>query len=59
MDWSDSAIDSNYRQMRAIHSALLQGIGNDSDSGMMDEWLLARARSARENWVKCMSDVGL
>ena len=59
MDWSDSAIESNHRQIRAIHSALLQGIENNSESGVMDEWLLARARQARCNWVDSMSNVGL
>jgi leucyl-tRNA synthetase len=59
MDWSDSAIDSNFRQMRSIHSAMFQAIENDSQSGDMDEWLLARARQVRRNWVNCMSNVGL
>ena len=59
MDWSDSAIDSNYRQMRAIHSALVQGIENDSKLGTMDEWLLARARQSRSSWIDSMSNVGL
>ena len=59
MDWSDSAIDSNYRQMKAIHSALIQGIGNSSESGIMDEWLLARVRLVHNNWVDRMSNVGL
>jgi leucyl-tRNA synthetase len=59
MDWSDSAIDSNHRQMRAIHSALAQGIQIDSESGAMDDWLLARARQSRKNWIGSMSNVGL
>ena len=59
MDWSDSAIDSNYRQIKAIHSALTQGIENNSESGVMDEWLLARSHQAHGSWVDSMSDVSL
>ena len=59
MDWSDSAIDSNHRQMRAIHTALNQGIQIDSMSGEMDDWLLARARQSRRKWIDSMSNVGL
>ena len=59
MDWSDSAIESNHRQMRAIHASLLQGIENQSDSGEMDEWLLARARRAQSDWANNMADVSL
>ena len=59
MDWSDSAIESNHRQMRAIHASLLQGIENQSDAGEMDEWLLARARRAQSDWANNMADVSL
>ena len=59
MDWSDSAIESNHRQMRAIHAALIQGIGNEAKSGTMDEWLLARSREVRKNWADHMSNVSL
>ena len=59
MDWSDSAIDSNYRQMRTIHAALIQGIENDAETGSMDEWILARSRQVRNNWTDHMSNVSL
>ncbi len=59
MDWSDSAIDSNHRQMRAIHAALTQGIENKSETGQMDDWLLARSRQVHRNWIDNMSNVGL
>ena len=59
MDWSDSAIDSNHRQMRAIHAALIQGIENKSETGQMDDWLLARSRQVHRNWIDNMSNVGL
>ena len=59
MDWSDSAIDSNYRQIRNVHSALMQGVENQSNSGLMDEWLLARSRASWKNWSENMADVSL
>jgi|ETNmetMinimDraft_32_1059908.scaffolds.fasta_scaffold00741_4 leucyl-tRNA synthetase len=59
MDWSDSAIDSNHRQMRAIHNAMMQGLENDAKSGTMDDWLLARSRHVHNNWVEAMTDVSL
>ena len=59
MDWSDSAIESNYRQMRAIHTALVQGIQNDDAVGSMDAWLLARARKSFADWNDQMSNIGL
>jgi leucyl-tRNA synthetase len=59
MDWSDSAIESNYRQIRNVHSALIQGVETLSNSGPMDEWLLARSRASWNNWSQSMADVSL
>ena len=59
MDWSDSAIESNYRQMRNVHSALMQGIANHAEWGPMEEWLVARSRAAWINWSENMADVSL
>ena len=55
MDWSGTAIESNFRQMKGIHAAFSTPAGD----GKMDDWLLARMRVNRENWHGSMMDVSL
>ena len=55
MDWSDTAIEANFRQMKAIHAALEAPPGD----GGMDDWLLARMRVNRARWRQAMMDVSL
>jgi leucyl-tRNA synthetase len=55
MDWSDTAIESNHRQMKAIHAAFSE----TPSGGEMDDWLLARMRVNHANWNASMMDVSL
>jgi len=57
MDWSDAAIEANFRQMRAIHAAFEQA--EEVGDGGMDAWLLARMRANQANWHGAMMDVSL
>ena len=59
MDWSDSAIDANFKQMKAIHSVPSQMALLSGTSSSMDEWLLARTRSNMIRWSNSMMDVSL
>lgn len=55
MDWSDTAIESNHRQMKAIHAAFSE----TPSGGNIDAWLLARMRVNHANWYASMMDVSL
>tara|TARA_B100001996_G_scaffold84733_1_gene62499 strand:+ start:1769 stop:4714 length:2946 start_codon:yes stop_codon:yes gene_type:complete len=57
MDWSDSAVEANHRQMHQIFSVLnlLDEVSNEV--GPMDDWLAAKRRSNMHNWWDAMDDV--
>jgi leucyl-tRNA synthetase len=59
MDWSDSAIEANFKQMKAIHSVPSQIASLSGTSSPIDDWLLARTRSNMIRWSNSMMDVSL
>jgi leucyl-tRNA synthetase len=64
MEWSDSAIDSNFKQMNSIYGALIQAIEIAEDPSLKsnssgEKWLLARARLNSKNWAEYMTNVSL
>ena len=59
MDWSDTAIEANHRQMLAIHAALATVQTLAGDASPLDDWLLARVRVNRRAWSDAMADVSL
>ena len=57
MDWSDSAVEANHRQMHQIFS-ILNLIDEVSDEiGPMDSWLAAKRRGNLQSWWDSMDDV--
>ena len=57
MDWSDSAVEANHRQMHQIF-AILNLIDEVSDEiGPMDSWLAAKRRDNLRSWWDSMDDV--
>ena len=59
MDWSDSAVEANYRQMHQILEAFESGSSLESSPGKMDDWLLARLHISRSKWIEAMNNVSL
>ena len=59
MDWSDSALEANHRQMFSIIDAVDAALGMGHSPGPMDEWLMARLRGNQGAWCQAMSGVSL
>ncbi|MDP6856604.1 MAG: leucine--tRNA ligase [Candidatus Thalassarchaeaceae archaeon] len=57
MDWSDSAVEANHRQMHQIFAALDFLDIVIEKSGPMDDWLSAKGRSNFSKWWDAMDDV--
>ena len=59
MDWSDSAVEANHRQMFSIIDAVDAALAMSDSPGPMDEWLNARLRANQSAWHQAMSNVSL
>ena len=59
MDWSDSALEANHRQMFSIIDAVDAALGMGDSASPMDEWLMARLRVNQGAWRQAMSGVSL
>ena len=59
MDWSDSALEANDRQMFAINEAVESALAMKESPGPMDDWLNARLRTNHMTWREAMSEVSL
>ncbi len=59
MDWSDSALEANYRQINAVIDAVGSAQAMESSPGIMDEWLNARLRVNQSIWREVMESVSL
>jgi len=59
MDWSDSALEANNRQISSIIDAVVQAITLDGSPSEMDEWLMAKLSRNQTSWTEAMSDVSL
>ncbi len=59
MDWSDSALEANNRQIYSIIDAFESSLNFTNSPSDIDHWLSARLRENHRKWVKAMSDVSL
>ena len=59
MDWSDSVLEANHRQLKSIIEALSSALLMPKSSSKMDNWIIAKLRKNQEKWKKVMSDVSL
>ena len=59
MDWSDSALEANNRQIYSIIDAFESSLSFTNSPSDIDYWLSARLRENHRKWVKAMSDVSL
>ena len=59
MDWSDSVLEANNRQMNSIIEAINNGLNMKNIESKMDNWLLAKLRKNQTLWINSMSNVGI
>ena len=59
MDWSDSALEANHRQMFSIMESVDFAMSLSECPNPIDSWLLARLRENQRNWMEAMSEVSL
>jgi len=59
MDWSDSALEANHRQVYAIIDAVGSARAMDESPNPMDDWLNARLRANQSTWREAMGNVSL
>ena len=57
MEWSDSALEANHRQMHQIFGCLKFLDSINDEIGTMDDWLSAKARMNFSKWNEAMNDV--
>ena len=57
MDWSDSVLEANNRQLNSIIEAINNALNMGNISSKMDNWILAKLRKNQTSWIKSMSDV--
>jgi leucyl-tRNA synthetase len=59
MDWSDTAVESCYRQMKAIWNLSHEMLSWQNDSAPIDDWLTIQFQERRKQWVNDMEGVDL
>ena len=59
MEWSDSALEANHRQMFSLIDAVDSAVGLSDYPSDIDDWLMSRMRASQEKWIEVMSDVSL
>ena len=59
MDWSDSALEANHRQLHSIIDAIESAMTLGETPGPLDEWLLARLRANQASWRDSMFNVSI
>tara|TARA_Y100001970_G_scaffold106616_1_gene133616 strand:- start:3380 stop:6235 length:2856 start_codon:yes stop_codon:yes gene_type:complete len=59
MDWSDSALEANHRQMFSLIDAVDSAAGFTDSPSKIDDWLMSRLRANQKKWIEGMSEVSL
>ena len=59
MDWSDSALEANHRQIHSLIDAIDQALELSDSPSNIDGWLISRMRMSQNRWIDAMSDVSL
>jgi len=59
MDWSDSALEANHRQLHSIIDAMESALSLGEVPGPLDDWLLARLRANQKAWRDSMQNVSI
>ena len=59
MDWSDSALEANHRQINSLFDATDEALALSDAPSKIDGWLLSRMRASQKRWIEAMSEVSL
>tara|TARA_B100001250_G_scaffold337860_1_gene304790 strand:- start:353 stop:3010 length:2658 start_codon:yes stop_codon:yes gene_type:complete len=59
MDWSDSALEANHRQMFSLIDAVDSVAGFSDSPSKIDDWLMSKMRASQKKWIEAMSEVSL
>ena len=59
MDWSDSALEANHRQIKSLFDAIDEAMALTVAPSRIDGWLLSRIRESQNRWIEAMSNVSL
>jgi leucyl-tRNA synthetase len=59
MDWSDSSLEANHRQMFSLIDAVDAALRLSDAPSDIDDWLMSRMRVNQKKWIEVMSDVSL
>ncbi len=59
MDWSDSALEANHRQMFSLIDAVDAALEFSDSPSKIDGWLMSRMRVNQKKWIEAMSEVSL
>ena len=59
MDWSDSALEANNRQMFSLIDGVDTALEFSDSPSKIDDWLMSRLRANQKKWIEVMSDVSL
>jgi leucyl-tRNA synthetase len=59
MDWSDSALEANHRQMFSLIDGVDTALEFSDSPSKIDDWLMSRLRANQKKWIEVMSNVSL
>jgi leucyl-tRNA synthetase len=59
MDWSDSGVESCYKQMKAVWNLSREMLSWGNDESPIDEWLSTQFEIRKTEWVSAMESVDL
>ncbi len=59
MDWSDSGVESCYRQMKAVWNLSREMLSWEDDDSAIDEWLNTQFEIRKTEWISVMESVDL
>jgi len=59
MDWSDSVLEANHRQIKSIMEAINTSLSMQDSPNKMDPWIIAKLGKNIKNWQNVMSNVSI
>jgi leucyl-tRNA synthetase len=54
MDWSDTAVEANHRQVSQLHDISSSVLAWDGEASVMDDWMRARLKQRYHEWTQAM-----
>jgi len=59
MDWSDTGVESCYKQMKSVWNLCREMLSWDNDNAAIDEWLSTQFQIRKTEWFSAMESVDL